>query len=234
MLPLSSQSSEGICGSKAAGALSRLPQASLKNETSRVADQLDLDDPVAVLLSVLRALETAGIHASAYGGLALATYGEARETKDADVAVCGVPGSVGLLALEKSGLNVTLTFDQMIFGGNLVSRISILGPSDAPGLNMADLVEPRSGRYAKDSLERSGSGNLRGQNLLVLTPEDFVLYKILSTRDRDLEDAASVVRGLGSQLDSALIEREVELLSREIPDHDTTARFRRIQPLLIG
>lgn len=49
-------------------------------------EPIDLNDPIAVLLSVLRAFEQAGIQAATYGGLALAVYGEPHETKDADVA----------------------------------------------------------------------------------------------------------------------------------------------------
>ncbi len=47
---------------------------------------IDLNDPVAVLLAAFQALERAGVEAAAYGGLALAVYGEPRETKDADLA----------------------------------------------------------------------------------------------------------------------------------------------------
>jgi len=39
---------------------------------------IDLNDPVAVLLAALQALERAGIEAAAYGELALAVYGEPR------------------------------------------------------------------------------------------------------------------------------------------------------------
>jgi hypothetical protein len=41
---------------------------------------------------------------------------------------------------------------------------------------------------------RSIGAPLRDRNVQVLTPEDFVLFKLLSTRERDLDDAISVVR----------------------------------------
>ena len=56
---------------------------------------IDLNDPVAVLPAALQALERAGIEAAAYGGFALAVYGEPRETKDADLAVADVRAAQG-------------------------------------------------------------------------------------------------------------------------------------------
>jgi hypothetical protein len=44
---------------------------------------LDLDDPTAIALAIFRALSDRRIEAALYGGLALAAYGEPRETRDA-------------------------------------------------------------------------------------------------------------------------------------------------------
>ncbi len=187
---------------------------------------IDLNDPIAVLLAVVRAFEQAGIEAAAYGGLALAIYGEPRETKDADLAVTGVTGAAGEEALRAAGLNVILAFDRVRFGGQRVSRLTLIGGA-AGSLNTADLVEPRSTRYGLDAIARSLIGSLREQPLRVLSPEDFVVMKILATRDRDIEDAAAVIRALTSRMDMELIERELGSLALEIPDHDITARWRR-------
>ena len=65
---------------------------------------IDLNDPVAVLVAASQALERANLEAAAYGGLALAVYGEPRETKDADLAVAGVSGAQGEAALRTAGL----------------------------------------------------------------------------------------------------------------------------------
>jgi hypothetical protein len=191
---------------------------------------IDLNDPVAVLLAVLQAFERAGIEAAAYGGLALAVYGEPRETKDADLAVAGVSGSQGEAALHAAGFDVTLAFDRVTFGGQLVSRLTLLGGT-AGGLNTADLVEPRSPRYALETLRRTLTGTLREQQIRVISPEDFVVMKILATRDRDLEDAAAVLRALQEQVDLEWTEREVGTLATEIADHDILPRWLRVKQL---
>ena len=63
----------------------------------------------------------------------------------------------------------------------------------------------------------------------MLAPEDFVIFKALSTRDRDVEDAASVLRRLGDIIDYTLIEREVAALAAEIPDWDVRAKWATIR-----
>jgi hypothetical protein len=189
---------------------------------------IDLTDPIATLLLVVRALRDGGITSAVYGGLALAVFGEPRETKDADLAVVGVSAAQGEDALRKAGLDVVVPFDRSPFGGNFVSRFRLVGGTGVTGLNTADLVEPRSPRYARDALARAIDGALRGEPVRVVSPEDFVLFKVLSTRERDVEDAATIVRALGSALDWAGVEREAALLAQEIPDHEVLARLARV------
>ncbi|MBI2571253.1 MAG: nucleotidyl transferase AbiEii/AbiGii toxin family protein [Candidatus Schekmanbacteria bacterium] len=186
---------------------------------------VDLNDPTAVALLASRALQSRGIEVAVCGGLALAAYGEPRETKDADFAVCGVSASTARDALLISHLDVIVAFDRVRFGGLFVSRVTLLGGAMARGINMIDLVEPRSARYSREALARAIRGILRGEEIVVLSPEDFVIFKVLATRERDLEDAATVVEGLGASLDLALIERETHLLAQEIPDHDIERRL---------
>lgn len=51
------------------------------------------------------------------------------------------------------------------------------------------------------------------------SPEDFVLFKLLSTRERDLADARSVIRSLASDLDRVLVAPPCE----EVQDQAQTA-----------
>ena len=183
---------------------------------------IDLDDPVAVLLAAHRAFGTAGLQAVAYGGLVVAMYGRPRETRDADLAVSTASPEAALDALTAAGLDVVRTFTEVRFGGCTVSRLTLLGGGD---LNTVDLVRPRSPRFAAAVLERALPGTLRGETIRVTTPEDYVLLKVLATRDRDLEDAASVVEKQRGRLDWPLLEREVAALASEIPDHDVSGRY---------
>lgn len=190
--------------------------------------KLDLDDPIAVLLATVDAFRAAGLEGAAYGGLALAVYGEPRETKDADFAVATVRGEAARDALIAAGLDAEVTFDRVRFGGNYVTRITLYPGQDVTGLNTVDLVEPISPAFAAAAMTRALEGSLRGRTLRVLSPEDFILFKALSTRERDAEDAAAVVKALGTRLDRPLLEREGVSLVKAITDFDVASRLTRI------
>lgn len=191
--------------------------------------QKDLTDPTTATLTVAEALSAAGIEGAVYGGLALGAYGEPRETKDADFAVRGVRLASVLEALRAKGVAASPTFEGVRFGGNSISRVMLLGAADATGLNVLDLIEPLSTRYGRGVLERALRGSLRGTPITIVSPEDFVLLKVLSTRDRDLEDARSVILALGPRLDLALVRREASLLASEIPDHAVLEHLARVE-----
>lgn len=186
---------------------------------------IDLTDPIALLLASHDAFAAAGLTAATYGGLALAVYGVPRETRDADLAVSGFGLTEGVAALRAAGHLVTPVFDGVRFGGNTISRIAVVGGGD---LNTVDLVTPRSARFASALIDRALRGTIGDRTLLVVSPEDFVLLKLLSTRDRDLEDAAGVIESLGTQLDRSLVDGEVAQLATEIPDHDVGGRAARL------
>jgi len=188
---------------------------------------LDLDDPSAVALAVAGAFAGAGLDAALYGGLALAVYGEPRETRDADLAVASVSVEAGRDALEAVGIHTVIAFREVVFGGLSIGRLSLVGGGK---LNTVDLVTPRSPRYAHEMGARCMRGNLDGQPLSVIAPEDFILLKVLSTRDKDLEDARTVVAALRGRLDEALMRGEATTLSREITDHEIARRFAAVLP----
>jgi hypothetical protein len=99
---------------------------------------------------------------------------------------------------------------------------------DPSGLNTLDLVEPRSMAYATRALGRALTSSLRGQSIRLLTPEDFVVFKVLSTRELDIDDARSVLASLGTEIDRALIGSELATLGRELTDHGVAERWARV------
>lgn len=189
---------------------------------------MNLDDPTAVALLAAEALGRAGIEHALYGGLLLAAYGAARETRDADLAVAGASVASAARSLEASGLHTTVAFERTAFGGLWVSRITLIGGTDPSGLNTLDLVEPRSKAYAERALRRALTSTLRAQPIRLLTPEDFIVFKVLSTRELDLDDARSVLASLGAEVDRALIGSELQTLARELTEHAVAERGARV------
>lgn len=188
---------------------------------------MDLADPVAFALDVTSLLQHEGVDHALYGGLLLAAYGEARETKDADLAVVrGDAAATSALLTRHLGVGCRMAFDRQRFGGLAVSRITVIEGDD---LDTLGLVEPNDPAYAARALARSLTSTLRDRDLRVLTPEDFVLFKVLSTRALDLEDAASVLRSLGETLDRALLQREIDALAATVAEHPIRERWDRIR-----
>jgi hypothetical protein len=107
--------------------------------------------------------------------------------------------------------------------------VTLPGGKDAVGLNVLDLVRPRSERYAAQVLDRANTGTLRGRPITVVTPEDLVILKLLASRERDLEDAASVLGRTGDVLDTTLIDREADALALGIPDWRVQERWAAAQ-----
>ncbi len=186
---------------------------------------MDLADPTAVALAIADVLRREGLAHALYGGLLLAAYGEARATRDADIAVAHADGAAVAPLLERElRLACRVAFERQRFGGLLVSRVTLI---EGDELNTLDLVEPVDAVYTQRALQRSVNSALRGQEIRVLLPEDFVLFKLLSSRERDASDAASVVRTLGPALDRSLVEAEIVALASSAPDHPTRERWLR-------
>ena len=190
---------------------------------------MDLNDPTTVALLAADAFAAAGHAYALYGGLLTAAYGEPRETRDADLAVVDVSADAAREALSAARARTLIAFEGVTFGGLTVSRLTLLGTTGDTGLNTIDLVQPRSARYAALAVRRAAVSILRSRSVRVLTLEDFILFKVLSTRDRDVEDARAARRRSGAALDTRALETEIAQLATEIKDVDVRGRWAAIQ-----
>ena len=190
---------------------------------------MNLNDPVATALRVAEVLERAGHRHALYGGLLLAAYGEPRETHDVDVAVVDLPADAARLALESAGIPSTVSFDDVVFGGLSLGRVALLGGDADTGLNVLDLVKPRSARYRAAAISRSILAPLRDGTIRALSVDDFVVFKALATRDRDVDDAASVLVRSHELVDLDAVNLEIDQLSVELPDWDVRGRWELIR-----
>jgi hypothetical protein len=189
---------------------------------------VDLNDPTTVAVLAAEAFERGGHPYALYGGLLVAAYGEPRETRDADFAVIDMTLADAAKALNGAGVETQPAFEAVRFGGLLISRLTLPGSPAFTGLNTIDLVRPRRARFAAGAVTRAESSELLGRRVKVLAIEDFLLFKALSTRDRDLGDAASAMRRSGDIVDAAQVDAELSLLAAELPDVDIKLRYTRI------
>jgi hypothetical protein len=190
---------------------------------------VDLSDSVAVTLFCAEALRQTEARFAAHGGLALEVSGEPREPGDVDVAAVELTVDRLCEVLTASGMSCLGLFDDLHHGGLRIGRIRLLGGEGHFGLNTVDLVRPRSARYGEAVLGRATLRQIRGQAIPVVSAEDFVILKTLATRERDFEDAATVLRRYGPALDRDLIQREVDALSLEIVGCEAALHWTTVQ-----
>ena len=68
-----------------------------------------------------------------------------------------------------------------------------------------------------------------GATIRVCSPEDLVIYKLVSTRLRDHEDAASVVRRQGDKLDDPYVLHWLRQFEQALDDSTLVAEYMRLR-----
>ena len=67
------------------------------------------------------------------------------------------------------------------------------------------------------------------QNVVVCTPEDLILYKMISTRPRDREDVYGIIRKQQQKLDDAYILNWLQQFEQAFDDSTLMAEYRRLR-----
>lgn len=163
-----------------------------------------MSDPKSVLLAALEAVESGPFDYLLYGGMAAGLWGEPRYTEDVDFVLFVPERQVVrfLRAAARRGfaVNEDLALQQLQISG--WARLP-LGEARSPwhlDLTLGDSPFDRS------ALRRRRAVTLFGRTVWVASPEDLVIYKLVSGRDRDLLD----VRRIGERqeaLDAAYLRR---------------------------
>ena len=68
-----------------------------------------------------------------------------------------------------------------------------------------------------------------GATISVCSPEDLVIYKLISTRLRDHEDAASVIRRQGDGLDDGYVFHWLRQFEQALDDSTLVATYQRLR-----
>lgn len=146
-------------------------------------------------------LQAAGIRSVVIGGIAVAVWGDPRVTKDADLKV--------LLTREQTDqLLAAIPPEYKIESSDPKNELRQLGfvfTRDEKGVRI-DLLLADLG-FDQQAVERGREIEpIPGMNIIVCSPEDLIVYKMISTRAYDHEDARKVVARQGAKLDHDYIE----------------------------
>jgi predicted nucleotidyltransferase len=126
----------------------------------------------AVLIRAVDALEREGIEYALMGGLASATVGRPRRTRDVDIFVTPERALPALEALGRVGFRTERTDESWLYKAFL-------------GDVMVDLIFRSKGGLVLDQrmLERRREVTVRGRRVLALGPEDLVVIKAVAAAE---------------------------------------------------
>ncbi len=160
------------------------------------------------------ALREAGLRCGLCGGMALAVYGEARETPDV-AYVC--PKEEVPLALAALGVlypGAVLGGPETLPTGRIEQSLCIpngIG-SQAERLGTVTFVTHVSQRYVQGVMGRCVDVQLLGIPVVLIAPEDFLVFNMLSADFHDWEDAVGIAASCCRSIDSVFVEREIGAL----------------------
>jgi hypothetical protein len=158
------------------------------------------------------------------GGLAVAVWGDPRVTKDADLKVLLTRDQAAqLLAAIPSEFSVESSDPE-----TQLSQLGFIFTRDDKGVRV-DLLLADLG-FDQQAIERAREIEpIPGMKIVVCSPEDLVIYKIISTRAYDHEDARRVVARQGENLDHDYIEDCLRQFEIALDDSTLVLSYQRMK-----
>ena len=163
-----------------------------------------------LLADLARALAASGLPYMLIGGQAVLVHGRPRLTEDIDVTLAAAPDRLGDVLALCDGLGLTpLPREPERF----VRETFVLPCRDHGTGFRVDFIFSTT-PYERQAIDRAVRVTVEGVEVRVAAVEDLILHKLFAARARDLEDAESVVRRKGRELDWGYLERWTAEFSR--------------------
>lgn len=154
-------------------------------------------------------LEAAGVEYAVVGSVASSFHGEPRSTQDIDLIARITRGDVGPLAAAFPEEDYYFDRDMVLESLRTRRPFNII---DLRSMWKADVILP-SEPYTGEQLARRQRVEIDGVVLYVTTAEDTLVSKLrwakLAESERQIQDAAGIIRVRGASLDRAMVERLV-------------------------
>jgi hypothetical protein len=169
-------------------------------------------------------LREAGILSAVIGGVAVGVWGEPRVTRDVDVKVLLGRDAAPRLLEVISPDYVPLQADPLA----ALTRTGVLFVQDAQGTRLDLLLSDVS--FDAEAIRRARDVTLQpGWVASVCSPEDLIVYKLISTRQRDHDDAESVIRRQGDALDDGYVLTWLRRFEQALDDSTLVATYGRMR-----
>ncbi len=174
--------------------------------------------------SLQQLLQEADIPSVVIGGVAVALWGEPRVTRDVDLKVLLTRDEAGrLLSVLTPGYTPLLPDPQ-----RALKEQAMLFVQDPTGTRLDLLLADTP--YDVQAIQRGRIVEVHpGASIRACSPEDLIIYKLVSTRLRDHEDAAGIVRRQGGQLDDRYVLHWLRQFEQALDDSTLAAEYERLR-----
>ena len=176
------------------------------------------------LVNLQERLRQTGIPSAVIGGVAVGVWGEPRVTRDVDVKVM-------LTRKDAARLLEIITPDYESLVANplqSLTRTGILFVQDDAGTRLDLLLSDTA--FDVETIQRAKLMELEpGLMARVCSAEDLIVYKLVSTRQRDHEDVAGIIRRQGDALDDVYVLDWLRQFEQALDNSTLVAEYRRMR-----
>ena len=185
-----------------------------------------MDDLLRSIVALQERLRDADIPSIVIGGIAVATWGEPRVTRDVDLKVLLERDDADRLLAVLAPEYVSLLPDPR----QLLQKQAMIFVQDVRGTRLDLLLADTP--YDVVAIQRGRNVELQpGVGVRLCSPEDLVIYKLISTRLRDHEDAQGVIRRQGHDLDDKYILDWLRQFEQALDDSTLIAEYKNLRRL---
>lgn len=176
------------------------------------------------ILILQKILSEAGIDSIVIGGIAVAIWGEPRLTRDADLKI-----SLQCQDAERLISVISPDYKFLLPDPTLsIQKQAMLFIQDKFGTRLDLLLADTP--YDLMAIKRGKAVEVTpGVTILLCSPEDLVIYKLVSTRQRDHEDAKSVIRRQENKLADKYIISWLKQFEQALDDSTLVAEYKKLK-----